>query len=327
MKAETHSAQRPPILVTGAHRSGTTWVGQMLKRSGQVCYIFEPLHPFDPVRPSAWQPNQRHPVYPYIGPENAADFTPMLENLIALRYPVWAQARRAQDWRRLGTIWRQWGGYTIARLRRRRLLLKDPFALFAAEWLAESYHAVVVVMIRHPAAFASSLKRLNWRFDFRHWRDQPLLLERYLQPFAAAIDAHCRRQYDIIDQAILLWNAIHHTVHHYQLAHPDWQFMRYEDLAAAPLPGFQALYAALGLAWSPGSMRAIREYSAASNPAEASAGDALFRPRDSRSAALTWVQRLTPDEIRRLRKGASEIADWFYTDRDWASAPSLPQEN
>ncbi|MCW5860984.1 MAG: hypothetical protein KIS63_22000, partial [Caldilineales bacterium] len=123
--------------------------------------------------------------------------------------------------------------------------------------------------------------------------------------------------------AILLWNAIHHTIHHYQLAHPDWQFVRYEDLAAAPLPGFEALYAALGLAWSPGSMRAIREYSAVSNPAEANAGDALFRPRDSRSAALTWVQRLTPDEIRRLRKGAGEAAARFYADDDWAGAATV----
>ena len=36
-------AQRP-ILVTGAHRSGTTWVGKMLAASREVAYISEPLN-------------------------------------------------------------------------------------------------------------------------------------------------------------------------------------------------------------------------------------------------------------------------------------------
>ncbi len=312
-----------PILVTGAHRSGTTWVGQMLDRSGQVCYIFEPLHPYDPARPSAWLPQQSHPVYPYIGPENAVEFTPMLESLLALRYPVLAQARRTRNGRQMATVWRRWMACQFARLRCLRPLFKDPFALFASEWLAERHRTSVVVMIRHPAAFASSLKRLNWRFDFRHMREQPLLLARYLHPFAAAIDVHCRRQYDIIDQAILLWNAIHHTIHLYQAAHPDWQFIRYEDLAHNPKPGFQKLYAALGLAWSPRSERAIQASAAESNRTEVDAGDWRFRSRNSRGAALTWVQRLTPAEIRRVRDGVGEVASWFYTDQDWDEAPTL----
>jgi hypothetical protein len=33
-----------PILVTGAHRTGTTWVGKMLAASPQVAYISEPLN-------------------------------------------------------------------------------------------------------------------------------------------------------------------------------------------------------------------------------------------------------------------------------------------
>jgi LPS sulfotransferase NodH len=33
-----------PILVTGAHRSGTTWVGKILCASGEAAYISEPLN-------------------------------------------------------------------------------------------------------------------------------------------------------------------------------------------------------------------------------------------------------------------------------------------
>ncbi|MBK8419704.1 sulfotransferase [Candidatus Villigracilis saccharophilus] len=33
-----------PILVSGAHRSGTTWVGRMLAANPQTAYISEPLN-------------------------------------------------------------------------------------------------------------------------------------------------------------------------------------------------------------------------------------------------------------------------------------------
>src|SRR5579859_4669658 len=33
------------ILVTGPHRSGTTWVGKMIASSPSVAYIQEPFHP------------------------------------------------------------------------------------------------------------------------------------------------------------------------------------------------------------------------------------------------------------------------------------------
>ena len=32
-----------PILVTGAHRSGTTWAGKMLCAGNEAFYVFEPF--------------------------------------------------------------------------------------------------------------------------------------------------------------------------------------------------------------------------------------------------------------------------------------------
>ena len=36
---------RIPILVTGSHKAGTTWVGEMLAASRRVGYISEPFNP------------------------------------------------------------------------------------------------------------------------------------------------------------------------------------------------------------------------------------------------------------------------------------------
>jgi hypothetical protein len=40
----TGKADDRPILVTGAHRSGTTWVGTSLGKSRHVCYMHEPFN-------------------------------------------------------------------------------------------------------------------------------------------------------------------------------------------------------------------------------------------------------------------------------------------
>jgi hypothetical protein len=33
-----------PIVVTGTHRAGTTWVGEMISKSPEVTYIHEPFN-------------------------------------------------------------------------------------------------------------------------------------------------------------------------------------------------------------------------------------------------------------------------------------------
>lgn len=39
-----NSSNKKPILVTGSHRSGSTWVGRMLALSPSVGYIHEPFN-------------------------------------------------------------------------------------------------------------------------------------------------------------------------------------------------------------------------------------------------------------------------------------------
>ncbi len=60
-----------PILVTGAHRSGTTWVGKILCASGEAAYISEPLNMWHRLGV------MRKPVsgwYTYITQENEAGY-------------------------------------------------------------------------------------------------------------------------------------------------------------------------------------------------------------------------------------------------------------
>jgi hypothetical protein len=306
----------PPILVTGSHRSGTTWVGKMLARAPDVAYVHEP---FNPQRGPGWVGERLPHWYLYVCPENEAPFLPLFRRVMALRYPMGRDLVAIGRPRFLGQALLEWGRSLPHRARGDLPLIKDPIAVFSAEWLAGRFGARPVVMIRHPAAFAGSLKRLDWRFDFANWADQPLLLRDHLAPFEGEIRALARAggERDIIDQAVLLWNGIHHTIRGYRDRHEDWTFVKYEDLAADPVPGFLDLFAQLDLPWSEGTREEIERFS--TGPEEVPPLMHRRVKRDSRAAARTWQHRLTAEERDRIREGTSEVAGAFYADEDWAT--------
>ena len=72
--------QRTPILVTGAHRTGTTWVGKMLAASRQAAYLSEPLNLWH--RPGVLRTPLQH-WYTYICAENEQAYLPGLQATLA----------------------------------------------------------------------------------------------------------------------------------------------------------------------------------------------------------------------------------------------------
>ncbi len=69
----TQPAAQSPILVTGAHRTGTTWVGKMLAAGPGTAYISEPLNVLH--RPGVLSAPVQH-WYTYICSENEAQYLP-----------------------------------------------------------------------------------------------------------------------------------------------------------------------------------------------------------------------------------------------------------
>jgi hypothetical protein len=236
-------------------------------------------------------------------------------DVLAFRYPAESLVRirsARQAFQLLDEApWAMWN-----RLRRARPLVKDPIALMSAEWLAERFGFEVVVLIRHPAAFAGSLVRLDWpRFDFRNWADQPTFLRDLAGPYADAVRSFDPARQGLLEEAILLWNVIHHVILGYRDRHPGWLFVRHEDLAEEPVKGFHDLYERLDLEWD----RVAERIVVRSSTGRAEVPPYLHRTvrRDSRASRWTWRDRLTPEERDRVREGTAEVAAAFYGDRDW----------
>jgi len=301
-----------PILVTGAHRTGTTWVGKMLAASAQVAYISEPLNVWH--RPGVL----RAPVskwYTLICEENEADYLPDFRAMLAFRYGLWREfgsLRSCKDALRMG---RDFSVFLRGRFLRRRPLIKDPFAVFSAPWFAEQLGCRVVITVRHPAGFASSLKRLNWAFDFRDLLGQPLLMRDWLEVDRAAMES--MQADDVIGQAGLLWRMVYRVVARMMKLHPSFIVVRHEDISHDPVACYRDLYAALDLDFTPGVENAILKASSPENPTELSKEKVHAVKLDSRANLDNWKKRLSRDEIRRIREMTGKTAQLFYSDEEW----------
>src|SRR5205085_6922094 len=148
----------------------------------------------------------------YVTAENAAGCERELADTLAFRYRPAAELHSLRGPRDAARMARDWGRFVRERRRAAVPLVKDPIALFSSEWLADRFGMSVVVMIRHPAAFAASILRRGWRHRFLDFLEQPLLVRDFLAPQERAIRTAAEHRPDILDEAILLWNILHGAV-------------------------------------------------------------------------------------------------------------------
>lgn len=295
-------ADKRPIIVTGAHRSGTTWVGKMIALADNVRYIHEPfnideprIHPlnhwFEYVSFSDSEERQKV-IYDFINEILDFNLKGVSKDIKTINGPRDVLRFTKDSWERTY----------------KRPLLKDPIAVMSTDWIAEKFNADVIALIRHPAAFVASLKVKNWAHVFDNFVNQPGLMEA-LKPYKDQIITYQNSEQDIIDQGILLWNLIYYRIHTFQQKYKNWIFVKHEDLSLEPILEFKKIYDKLGLKFtSKVEMGLIKS---------TSSKKAGHLTRDSKKNITTWKKRLNDEEIKRIKKETSDIAGFYYSDNEW----------
>ncbi len=316
---------RPPILVTGMPRAGTSWVGKMLDASGEVVYINEPLNVCHP--PGQSPGVLRAPVdhrFQYISEANEHIYLEPFRQTLGFQYHFRAELRRNRSLPDLLRMVQHSSSFMRGRIRGRRPLLDDPFAVFSADWFARRLGCQVVVVVRHPAAIISSRKRLGWRADFASLLRQPAMLADRLEPFRDEMEA-LRGTDDEVAEGALLWRIIHSVIAEQKKRHPQLYVVRHEDLSLDPVGGFAGLSAAFGLRFSGKTIMSIeratsgrdRERRVAWSLSRSGPSRTAFRRLDSRANASRWKSSLSPAEISRIRSLTSDVASLYYADDEW----------
>ena len=294
---------KKPILVTGIHKSGTTWVGKILAESKEVGYVYEPFN---------YGTDRKSPVkywYQYIADNvaEAKEFDDYMQVYLqfSVKHLVTDLARQINSATEVYRTLRTNANLIMSK----RQLVKDPIAVLSAEWLAQRYDMYVVMLIRHPAAFVASAKKRDYNFPFEHLLSQKELMDRFLYPYEEEIRKFAAEKQDAISQAMVLWKLIYHVVNCYRELHPEWVYLRNEDLSLNPQKEFENLYQALDLELTDKIKNVIYESSTSDVN--------THTKRDSKKNIGYWKKVLTPEEIDRVYENVHEVSAHFYDHSDW----------
>lgn len=289
-----------PILVTGAHRSGTTWIGNMLSQEPGMAYIHEPFNPIrsfrTDVKPGVCTAEFKY-WFTYINKHNEDKYLHDIDRTLNYQYGLISGLKAVhsfEDYKDLLQIYIR--SFTL-RKKNTRPLIKDPIAIFSTEWLAMRYDMNVIILIRHPAAFANSLLQHNFFHPFSHFILQPELMEEKLAPFQDEIISHAQSIKDILNQAILLWRIIYYTVYQYQTKFPEWIFIRYEDITASPVTEIKQICENTNIRYTKKLEQRIIQQ---------------FKPN-----AYGWKRTLSKKQIETIKAETSDIWKYYYSRSEW----------
>lgn len=299
------------ILVTGSHRSGTTWVGKTISQHPIIKYIHEPFnvsHPNNTIglklekwftfAPTSIQKKDIEDSFDkllFSNPFHRAIRSSRVAGLDA-KFPL------------------RFCKHLLMNLFiRHRFLIKDPIALLSAGWLHEMYDFQVVCMIRHPLGFVGSLKNAGWvPKTFESFKNQEALMQSWLKPFKDQVNFFCKKPGGLIEHACFFWNILHYAIIDYQKRYSSWLFLKYEDIASHPISGFQRIFDYLKLPMSETIQRYISIYTSDKNPAKAKTTQ--YQPRNSKKSLDAWKERLTAQEIKQVMIATRNISAELYGD-------------
>lgn len=286
-----------PILITGSHRCGSTWLASLLGLARATTVLQEPFNVAPHFYALGGNAKRWFAYAPDIGEAESKD---------AFKLVLSRSAGRVYERRNPARYLRF--------LRRGRLIIKDPIAAFSAEWLVTEFGVVPLVLVRHPAAFAASLKRLSWYFPFEDLASQEQLIEDVLFPFR---DDLMNPPQEVVEQAALLWLVIYHALDLYASRGSDWTVVRHEDISEDPVMHLKNLYRVFGLDWEPRIETRVRGLSHRDNPTDPRDGAVHVLKRNSRENIKRWRRVLSSSEVSYIRKATISVSEKYYDAGDW----------
>lgn len=295
------------IVVSGAHRSGTTWVGKILSYSN-CAYVHEPFNIDIHTSPLKYwyhfieENNNNKRLIDYLDQYVKRNFKSYINSIGHLRskHDVFYFLSKIKN-----------------NLKYNNILIKDPLALFSLPWITRNYNTNNIILIRHPAAFVSSLKIKNWYFNLSNFLEQDLLINSVINPYKEEI-VKLKSEKDIVKNAVLLWNITHHIILEYMNVYPDWLFVRHEDLSKNPLQQFNLIFNKIDKEFDDKTKEYILSTTNYSQENVLSNSSKVRNVNRNSSENINyWKERLTKKEIAYIKEHTKELSSKLYPNYEW----------
>lgn len=298
------------IFISGMHRSGTSWVSQILSTAGG--YVVKDEEIFLPNYPS-----QNKPIkiwYEYIHSKNEKKYIQYIENALSNEYHLIHEFPFQES---ISQKIKAFYLKTNSILRKSfydstPLILVEPLGLLSSDWFSKTYKCKMIIIIRHPAAIISSLKLNNIKYNFNGSDSL------FVQDEFAKNNKKLPKSDDIIGQGILMWKILYSYVQKLQKNNKNWIFVKHEDLSIKPMEEFQLLFKKLGLPFRNTTINKINKLCSTDNSNYLLPGERDKNKRNSKELIYRWHEILSRDEVSRIREEVSLISDYWYDQKSWS---------
>lgn len=303
------------ILITGAPRSGTTYVGKVLEQNNSYIYFHEPFRDNHGI----WGIRHR---FPFAQSFNYAEIVDKF---------FYGNAKFIVKWHQQNTIWKyyikkligntdqiKYRKYFKKKTSSKNLLLKDPIASFLSDYIFSKGYAKVIVMVRHPMALYYSLKQKGSDFDFINFLEQEELVETYLKEEIALMKNAHNLSYE--ERIALFWKCIYKVLITFGNKHQDktgWLIVKHEDISNSPINFFQALCDRLKIQFTEEMKIYITETSYHKGKVLAQNNALHDFKRDSSALKDYWKHMVTEEQTKIIYNITSDISDLFYDKSSW----------
>lgn len=308
--------RRNAVVVTGAHRSGTTLLGDILAQASGTWTVWEPFN-------RHWGLRDVRIAYPYLRRSDSS--APPVASLIRYldsgrarwsvkkghgasdRFPaVRAAAKTGSRY----MLWRREGA-GIA-------VIKDPFVLLAMGAMQPAVTTrPIVVSVRHPCSWVLSLRRMRWPAgpELNALIAQEQLYEEHLNGMLERKDW---TRADDLEAGATAWACLYHMVNVQSDAGARVLVVPLESYARDPVDVLERLYRSASLQ-TPADLDSIaKRYSGPDKAVTPEAGTKHLLQRDSRALSDAWKAKLSSEEIHRIRAITEPVFGTFY--QRWETA-------
>ena len=286
-----------PILVTGAPRSGTTWLARQLADSaGTALPGREPMNARSDSK-HWYNPTGRQYALggTLDGWTRLTEPTAKQRRSLRLAYsglhPLLLSRYGQNQWRSLAP--------------RTRVVVKDPFALLSLPAICRTTGATPVVVVRHPGAVLASYRRMGWSPDVAELAP---IVQAFVQdnPDGRHLVEPARENMDGLTAMGWFWNSLYGMALADSSLAPQTIFVSHAHIAAAGEAALTTLRSALGL--QPTTRSTARSESRAHPPASTPDESALHNfDRDPAVVADAWEHQLSPGEREQLEAQTSQV--------------------
>tara|TARA_B100000315_G_scaffold105078_1_gene96313 strand:- start:2549 stop:3535 length:987 start_codon:yes stop_codon:yes gene_type:complete len=317
MKSELYKKLNNSIFISGMHRSGTSWVANILAAGGQYLIkdeeIFLPNYLYKGTPIQIWNE--------YINSENEHKYLDFIYDVLSNKYSFIESIIKTSKLKDSLKVFQHKGLSIKRRLfnKSNPLIIVEPLGLLSSEWFEKSFNCQMVIIIRHPAAIISSLKRRHIKYRFSS-KDSLLTQNSFVDKHLSHLkdDIKCLPDYDdIIGQGILLWKIFYSYVATLQSKHNNWNFIRHSDFAKDPHKNYKILFKKLNIPFTDEVNIKIDDLCSDSNLVELPLNAKDNHKRNSQKLIYKWHDILTNDEIKRIRNEVLSISEIWYSNSDW----------